>query len=236
MKITDRSDCSPQTNAYAQRLVLLALMSVWFLQPNCTLAQRTEPPSSWAARLAKDYDSRSALEIFNSRDPKSIAEAIAAWAMAIEGRTEEAHGLDLMMFVSRYSPIWNGNAIDQANLGKLTSRVKLLNREQNNDWRTALKAAHGDDVNDLWTCGILVTIEPVFNQGKFDAAQSDAMRARLILLPEAAVALLAKRLNTGKAVAAGKMISQDALFPGNKFNQKYFDDTVKALESALARK
>jgi len=239
MKATSRSNgriqvLTPIRAGYFLLFTLFTLILLFLPAPS--LGQLNETASAWAARLSKDYDMRTALEISNSREPQSTADAMIAWNEAIENRIEKVHALDLMNFVNLYSPIWNGSKVDPTTLNKLTARAKLLNREQIQAWQNALKSIQGKDVSDLWAIGILVTIDSIFRQGEYNTKQSEALRARLAALPPIAVDLLATKLKTAKAVAAGKMVSQEALFKGGSFNQKYFDEAMKMLDTTLTKK
>jgi hypothetical protein len=129
-----------------------------------------------------------------------------------------------------------GSSVDKAALTKLMGRLKLLDRGRIQNWRTALRSVQGNDVSEEWAAGILITVDSVFPPSGFDATRSEVLRTRLSTLPPAAVATLATKLSTAKAIVAGKMIQQDALFSGSDFNQKYFDDSLKALDRAIVKK
>jgi hypothetical protein len=159
-----------------------------------------------------------------------------AWKGASEARGGKINALSLMIFVNQYSPIWNGSSVDDTALDTLMQRLKVIDQEQIKNWQTALASAQGDQVSDDWAAGILITLDCAFSEKGFDPKRADTLRVRLTVLPRDSITALANKLNTAKGVVAAKMISQDALFSGDKFNQTYFDESMKALDSAIAKK
>lgn len=218
---------------------LLAFATVMLCSSACSSQTKgSGMTDAWAGRVASGYyDARQEADASIARmgDTQGTVYLLNSMRASFDAaRNERIATMDRLTFLTRYRPIWKSDKVITTEWDRRAARIKYVSDEVTKQWTSALEAAHGDSIAEVWIVGFLIDMDSLFTESALDARRSTVLLGRLKALPKSAITPLAKALNAGAAWAAELLIQNDDLFDqGGALRRAQFDSAMKLLDGRL---
>lgn len=152
-------------------------------------------------------------------DGRMMADAMLAFSAALRAVTdEEPKALALFLYVCGSSRKYPENA------KKCAARIRTLSKSIIVQWQDALRTSTKDSIDAHSTALLLIELNPLFKDERFDVQASQEALRRLGVVPMDAVSRLKDVQEAGIHVAAVSLACEESLFAGGVFRQSAFDE------------
>jgi hypothetical protein len=201
-------------------------------------ARREEATAAWVNRVAsRYYEARREGDMSVARlgATDGIVYMLNTLRAALDSGTNEKLSFDeRLTFNTRYRPVWRQDSLIRSEWDLRVARMRTIPWNVMENWQRALQVAHGDEIDDMWTLGIVADVDPLFDErGNFVVAHSTEMLDRLRLVPTQAIDSLSATLHLGPGWAAALIIQNNDFFDRNAFDSVSFQAARRTLAEHL---
>jgi hypothetical protein len=141
------------------------------------------------------------------------------------------------MLVLQFDALWDNDRFQPAAIDRYVARLRGLRPETAEKWKEQLNRIIeplGDGVDDLEIVGLLVQVDRVFPDDRFNQRESEILLARLRSVDPKAIEVWKKTSNSYSSQAAIELIQNDGLFHKGLFQSQRFDEALRSLEASTS--
>lgn len=157
-------------------------------------------------------------------DTDSLVVAMPEWARALKAATsEEISGFPLLELLGKFDPLWNDeHKLRQEVSRQFLARMQTVSPEALAAWQAALGKATASEPSKTNTLLFVIQQERVFDKAALQSKAAASHLARLKTLPAVRTQEFAELAKLSNFSAATHILSQDAVFPQDAFQEAGF--------------
>ena len=220
--------------------VATALAVVGSFAWSLTAVAAGESSTAWASRLVASGYVGSAdeggLAATRMGDTEGMVHVMNSLTPALGDARSKRIGMNTIIFVTRYRPIWKADKVVTAEWDARCAHVPALQDDFVKQWQDVLaKVDASSALGEMWTIGLLIDVPTMFAGSGVDSKRSAVLQERIAHLPPASVAQISDLLRIQKPWAALLVAQNDVLFTGSTLDGTRFSAAMKDIQSSVAK-
>ncbi len=166
---------------------------------------------------------------------EQLAEAIAAWAPALEKATGETKlAVGLFTYIAGVRGLYPNGTFAPARAAELAARIAAVPPDLAAEWQTRMATVAGGAPDKVNTLLQLIQVEQLWDGRRVDPRKRTSVMQRLSSIPRDAIVGW-KRISSDEEMVALSLLQVDALFRGDVFDTALFTQALPLAEERYAK-